>query len=126
MKLLTKKLQKKIPPLYSQEESADPLIVCKFFLPGSGWTWYVIEGSTRERDGCGWGTNCHHLPLTEYDPNRDDVLFFGWVDGIEPEFGYFSLSELESIRGILGLRVERDRSFKPRRLSEAKRETNLV
>jgi hypothetical protein len=30
--------------LYANEEEADPVVVCKFFLPGVDWTWYVIEG----------------------------------------------------------------------------------
>ena len=34
--------------------------------------------------------------------------FFGFVDGLEREWGYFSLSELESVRGGFGLPVERD------------------
>jgi len=35
---------------------------------------------------------------------------------------YFSLSELESIRGPLGLKVERDLYWKPKTLSEVKKE----
>ena len=38
--------------------------------------------------------------------------------GVEPELGYFRLSELQSIRGRLGLPVERDRFFKPTPLRE--------
>lgn len=38
-------------------------------------------------------------------------LFFGYVIGLEAELGYFSLSELEQIRGALGLPVERDLYF---------------
>jgi hypothetical protein len=45
-------------------------------------------------------------------------LFFGYVVGLEPELGYFSLSQLAEARGALGLPVERDRSFTPCRLSE--------
>jgi hypothetical protein len=40
------------------------------------------------------------------------------VIGIAKEFGPFSLSELQSIRGKLGLPVERDRFFKPTSLAE--------
>ena len=64
------------------------------------------------------GVNCHHKPLSEYDPERDDVLFFGYVDGVFPELGYFTLSELEAIRGQFGLPLERDRFFTPCQLSE--------
>src|SRR5262249_55177107 len=90
MELLNDELRKKLPPLYSQEGESNPLIRAKFFLPGTGWTWYVIEGQKQE----------------------DDFLFFGFVVGLESEFGYFSLSELESLRSpMLGLPVERDLSF---------------
>jgi hypothetical protein len=66
MELLTKELREQLPPLYSQEHEADPLVLCKFFTPDTQWTWYAIEF-----DG-------------------SDV-FFGWVVGFEQELGYFSL-----------------------------------
>jgi len=49
--------------------------------------------------------------LTELDP--DVGLAFGLCDlGMgEPELGYVSLIELASVRGKLGLPVERDRHF---------------
>jgi len=100
MKLLTEELRKKIPPLYSQEENPDPIVHCKFFTPDSSWTWYVIEF-----DG--------------------EDTFFGYVVGFVPELGYFSLSELESIRGPLGLPVERDLYFEPKPLSEIKKQHEI-
>jgi hypothetical protein len=97
MKLLTKKLIRKLPPLYATDNDPDPMVICKFFCPDSDWTWYAIE----------------------YD-GKD--LFFGWVDGDFPELGYFSLSELKSTRGKWGLPVERDRWFTPCRLSKLRAE----
>jgi hypothetical protein len=49
--------------------------------------------------------------LTELDP--DDGLAFGLCDlGMgEPELGYVSLAELSTVRGKLGLPVERDLHF---------------
>ena len=47
----------------------------------------------------------------EYDP--ESKTFFGYVQGIEDEWGYFNLTELESIKGMFGLKVERDLHFKP-------------
>jgi hypothetical protein len=49
--------------------------------------------------------------LTELDP--DDGLAFGLCDlGMgEPELGYVSLVELQSVRGKLGLPIERDLHF---------------
>ena len=40
-------------------------------------------------------------------------MFFGYVIGFEEEWGYFVLSELESIRGPGGLTIERDLHFRP-------------
>ena len=96
MKLLTDELRARLPALYSQEAEADPIVYAKFFLPGTGWTWYVTEGS----------------------PEEDDFLFFGFVVGLESEFGYFLLSELEEVRTPLGLAVERDLSFREGKLTD--------
>ena len=99
MKLLTKEILRKLPRLYSTENTplAGKTVVCKFFTPDANWTWFVIEGE-EQADG--------------------NVIFFGWVVGLEREFGYFTLRELESVRGPLGLPVERDLFFKPRPLKE--------
>ncbi len=86
MGLLTQELRKKLPPLYTYDgvaKSEVPVLV-KFFTPDSNFTFYV----------------------TEYD---GDDLLYGLVSGTDLELGYFSLSELESARGPLGLRVQRDR-----------------
>lgn len=93
-KLMTNELLKALPPLYSQENTPDPIVHAKFFDPCGSWTWYAIE----------------------FDPVEG--RFFGLVDGFERELGYFLLSELESIDGPLGLGIERDLYFKPRPLSE--------
>lgn len=53
--------------------------------------------------------------LTELDPEHPDIAY-GLCDlGLgEPEIGWVSLSELESLRGRLGLAVERDQYFAAR------------
>ena len=95
MQLLTQEIIAALPKLYACEKEEDPMVQCKFFTPDSSWTWYAVE----------------------YDGVD---TFFGLVDGFEQELGYFSLSELQSIRGTLGLPVERDLFFTPCRLSELK------
>ena len=97
MRLVTEELRKKIPPLYSQEKVKDPIAHAKYFTPDSSWTWYVIEFDGKD-------------------------TFFGYVDGIYPEMGYFSLSELEGVGGPLGLRIERDLYWEPKPLSEVQKE----
>ena len=106
---MTKDLLKTLPALYSQENNPDPLVVCKFFTPDAGWTWYAIEVSPVDVDG-----------FYDTDKPKVDFLFFGLVSGVDVELGYFALSELQSIRGKFGLPVERDRFFAPTRLSEVK------
>ena len=48
------------------------------------------------------------------------ILFvvFGFVVGLESEFGYFLLSELESARSPLNLGVERDLMFSEGKLTD--------
>ena len=110
IKLLTKELEKALPALYSQEKTHDPLVVCKFFTPDAGWTWFAIEGSPVDANG-----------YYDTDKEKVDFVFFGLVSGLEVELGYFSLSELKSIRGKFGLPVERDLYFQPTQLSEVKK-----
>jgi hypothetical protein len=97
VELLTNELRAKLPVLYSQENVADPIVHIKFFTPDTTWTWYVTEGA----------------------PANDDFIFFGYVVGIEKEWGYFSLAELTAARGPLNMPIERDLYFKPTRFSEA-------
>jgi len=40
------------------------------------------------------------------------------VSGIEVELGYFSLKELQEVRGPLGLSIERDLYYEPKSLRE--------
>ncbi len=94
--LLPDDLRARLPPLYTQEAEADPMVYAKFFLPGTQWTWYVTEGEAK----------------------GEDFLFFGFVVGLEAEFGYFVLSELESVTTPLGLHVERDLAFTEGRLTD--------
>ncbi len=41
----------------------------------------------------------------------NDFEFFGLVDGFEKEFGYFSLKELRTYTGPMGMKIERDLYF---------------
>lgn len=93
-RLLPEKIAKKLPPLYATEgQGRNALAQVKFFTPDASWTWYAAEF-----DG--------------------EDIFFGFIIGFEREFGYFSLSELESVRGPMNLPVERDLYFKPTPLSK--------
>ncbi|MCX8035052.1 MAG: DUF2958 domain-containing protein [Candidatus Dojkabacteria bacterium] len=94
MQLITEEIKKSLPNLYAQEDKGfEAIAYVKFFTPDGSWTWYV----------------------TEFD---GEDTFFGLVCGLEKELGYFSLSELQQVRGKLGLPVERDLSFKPTPIKE--------
>ncbi len=96
MQLLTKEITTKLPFLYTQEDEDDPIVICKFFAVWSSWTWYAIEFDGKD-------------------------TFFGYVIGHEAELGYFNLSELQGLKGPMGLGIERDMNFRPCRLSEIKK-----
>ncbi len=46
-----------------------------------------------------------------------DWMFFGLVEGQATEMGYVTLGELEGIRGLAGLKIERDLHWTPVPLS---------
>jgi hypothetical protein len=69
MELLPDALRARIPALYAQDESPDPIAHIKYTNSQTGWIWYV----------------------TEFDGTD---IFFGLVQGFEEELGYFSLTEL--------------------------------
>jgi hypothetical protein len=75
-----------------REEDFFPIV--KLFTPDTGATWL----------------------LSELDPEDPDIAF-GLCDlGLGfPELGYVSLSELEELRGPLGLPVERDIHFRAKK-----------
>ena len=96
MKLITEEFEDlfKDYPLYSQENAKDPLVVAKLFDPCGSASWF----------------------LTEYD--SVEKIAFCWVQGLaEDEFGYISLTEMESIEGPLGIGIEQDLYFVQKRLS---------
>lgn len=108
MKLLDEESRAKLPPLYSNEEiGLNALAQVKFFTPDADWTWYASEGSFVDEDG-----------YYDTDKEKVDYLFFGLVAGFEVELGYFALSQLEEVRGGLGLPIERDLYFEPKTLQE--------
>ena len=92
--LLDEGSREQLPELYANEElGLEAKAQVKFFTPDSNWSWYASEF-----DG--------------------EDTFFGLVIGFVPELGYFSLSELEGVRGPMGLAIERDLHFEPKSLQE--------
>ena len=97
MELLTKEIREAFKKIGSQDGKGEEAIcVVKFFDPTGSWTWYA----------------------TEFD-GKD--TFFGLVDGFELEWGSFSLSEMQSVKGRFGLGIERDRYFGMPKLKDVSR-----
>jgi len=97
MKLMTKEIESRFKQLGEQDDAGDAaIVVAKFFNPVGSWTWYAISYDLESR------------------------IFFGFVHGFEDEFGSFSLDELESVKGPLGLGIERDRGWKEKTIGEVK------
>lgn len=98
MELLTKEIREKFKEIGSQEKTPSAEVVCvaKFFDPTGSWTWYA----------------------TEFD---GEDTFFGLVDGFELEWGPFSLSEMQSVKGRFGLGIERDIHFGMPKMGEISR-----
>lgn len=90
----------------SAKPDFDPKPVVKLFTPDAGATWL----------------------LTEIDPEDLDRAF-GLCDlGLGfPELGWVSLSELQSVRGPLGLAIVRDLHFRADKpLSDCAREARIA
>lgn len=89
MELMPKSIERNIPPLYATEQQklGDKIVHAKLFTPWSNWTWYVIEYNPKER------------------------LCWGLVEGLETEWGFFSLDEIEEVEGPVGVKIERDIHF---------------
>ncbi len=102
MKLITKTLEERFEKIGCQSQTADPIIVAKFFDPCGSATWYA----------------------TEYD--KENKIAFGYVTGLAfDEWGTFSITELESIKRPFGLGIERDLYFKEQRFKEIIKEQDL-
>lgn len=101
MQLITRELEKRFDEVGCQCEEKDPVIIAKFFNPCGAGTWYA----------------------TEYDPARRE--FYGYVSifgDMNDEWGYFSLAELETYKGPLGIGLERDLYFEETRASKVIKE----
>lgn len=93
--LLPTGIRDALPKRGSQEGDRDPVVHIVFYFPLSEWVWFATEGEVIE----------------------GDLLLFGYVIGLEREWGHFTLNELESVN-INGIKVLRDEEHIPQPLSE--------
>ena len=101
--LLPKEIESVLPRISDQEGNKNPTVYAVFQFPLSGWIWFVTEG----------------------DAYIDDFFFFVYVVGLECEWGYFCLSELESV-DINGIKVSRDEDHVLRPLSECLQQYGVI
>lgn len=97
MQLITKGLEKRFKKVGKQDLDKDPIVIAKFFNPTGRGTWFA----------------------TEYNPKTK--IFFGYVSLFgdhNDEWGSFSLQELELVKGMLGLGIERDLYCGEKRISK--------
>jgi hypothetical protein len=103
MKLFSDEVRKILPAIYSQDgKGGKAMAYVKLFTPDSNWTWYATEGE----------------PVLDESGHEVDFHFFGLVQGHFEEMGYFSLRELETVRGPMKLPIERDLHFTPTSLEQ--------
>jgi len=95
MMLMTKAITKKAQKQFPRGSDMEQLVVAKFFDPCGSCTWYMMN----------------------QDPTDPNYLW-GIVKGQELETGSFSLSELSSYKGPLGIGIERDLHFDPKPAKE--------
>jgi len=101
-KMMTKELERKFQKTGRQEDVADPIVIAKYFNPYGRSTWFATEYDPVTRE-------CFGFVVGELGPDCD-------------EWGYFSLTELESVMVRVfgtGLPLERDLYFSPTPMSEA-------
>jgi len=77
-------------------QGANAVALVRLFTPDSSWQWYLTEASRK----------------------GDDILMFGLVEGHVRELGYVSLNELMSARGPMGLAIENDLFWSPKKLGD--------
>jgi len=101
---MTEELRNSIPKLYSTEHTprAEKMAHAKFFCPYNGWQWFIVEF-----DG-------------------EDTMF-GFVNGWETEWGYFSFRELAEMTVLNGVpAIERDLWFRPTPIEKIEEELSRV
>jgi hypothetical protein len=124
---MSKEIEREFKKIGRQEGVKDPIVVCKFFNPSGGGTWWAIEMSyVIKRKGANGEEEIIEVEASKMNGEIGgqivDMNFYGYVSifGDEcDEWGYFSLSELQSVKGPFGLGIERDLYFDPQPISKA-------
>lgn len=94
-----------MPVSYSQQNDSDPIAYLHYFFGGSDW--YIVEKDMDGEVEQAWGFACLN------------------GDMMNAEYGYISITELATLNLMMGMGVDLDFHFKPRRMSEVKAELGV-
>lgn len=96
MKLITKEIERKLPPLYANEDkpASETPVIFKLFNPYGSGTWYITEGDLKTG------------------------VLFGLCVLHEAELGYVDLNELMALKKWGRPQIERDLHFGPCTLAD--------
>ncbi len=125
MQLMTKDIEKQFKKIGCQENNPDPTVVVKFFNPCGVATWYATElyFVVEQSDGNG-GIKTVEIEASKMNGTPGKVVdmnFYGYASLFgdhNDEWGYFALSELQSVQGPFGIGIERDKFFDPKPISK--------
>jgi hypothetical protein len=110
MMLITKEIASKLKKaddafVASEDGETTDEISLKLFAPWGAATWYIVRGTPLD--------SINGEPVDDPADAKDWHLF-GFANLGDPmcaELGYVLLSELESVNGPFGLKIERDRNY---------------
>jgi hypothetical protein len=79
----------KMPKFEEREEDLyiDGQKVIRGWESFTGWYWFATEEAYKQDSILSYGKEV-----------KDDVIYFGLVQGLEEEWGYFSKAEIESLK----------------------------
>ena len=126
MKLMTKEVEALFKKFARQEGNSDPTVVAHFFNPSGPGDWWATElyyVIRKEQPG----KEIEFIEVEASKMNGEiggvvvDINFYGYVSihgDFCDEWGYFALSELESVRcPPFGMGIEPDLGFTPKPIS---------
>jgi len=102
-RLLPYAIRENLPILVSQRRlGGQAKALVRWSTPDGSFAWYITEAAARRTP----------------DGKAVDYLLYGLVVGQDRRFDYFWLSDVMMCHDSLGMRVERDPRWRPKRLDE--------
>jgi hypothetical protein len=127
VKLITKEVESVFKKVGRQEGNSDPTVVTHFFNPSGPGDWWATElYYVIRKEQPGGEIEFIEVEASKTNEKIEGVVvdrnFFGYVSihgDFCDEWGYFSLSELQSVKcPPFGMGIERDLYFDPKPISK--------